>query len=328
MLAFSLSIVFGYTTTEVDDKEWEEWKLKFGKSYSSDTEEHFRRKIFTHNKDKVERHNQRADKGKHTYYLAINRFADQLSTEVRGTMNGFKQREGNHSRVGAKFIPQTNIGSLPEEVDWRTLGAVTPVKDQGTCGSCYTFSATGSLEGRLARKTGKLISLSEQQILDCSEFFGNAGCNGGQIDQSFQYVIENGGIDTEQSYLYEGEQDACRYQPEKSATTEVSFVDLRPGDELALKEAIATQGPVSIGIDASHESLHLYSHGIYREPHCDPGLLDHAVLVVGYGGKDQEKYWLVKNSWGPDWGDSGYIKIAREEDNMCGVASEASYPLI
>merc|ERR1711874_270353 len=148
--------------------------------------------------------------------------------------------------------------------------------------------------------------------------------------QGAQYIKENGGIDTEKSYPYEGEDDKCRYNPAYRGATDIGFVDVEPGNEAALKSAIATQGPCSVAIDASHESFQFYNNGVYREPECSPENLDHGVLAVGYGVDETsgEAYWLIKNSRGTSWGDGGFVKIARNEENMCGVASAASYPLV
>merc|ERR1711936_291408 len=138
----------------------------------------------------------------------------------------------------------------------------------------------------------------------------------------------NGGIDTEASYPYEGMDDTCRYHQEDKGATDIGFVDIPQGDEEALKAALATVGPVSIAIDASQSSFQFYSEGVYDEPNCSPMNLDHGVLAVGYGIEEGQDYWLVKNSWGTEWGDEGYIKMARNKDNQCGVASAASYPQV
>jgi len=311
-------------------EEWQTWKLTHSKTFDSHMEETFRFKIYLQNKAKVEKHNSQARQGKHSYTLKMNKYGDLLNHEFRAMLNGYKQRPKNQTRSyqGAAFIKSAHVDRLPPKVDWRKLGAVTPVKDQGQCGSCWSFSTTGALEAMHFRKTGKLVSLSEQNLVDCSWEYGNEGCDGGLMDNAFQYIKDNGGIDTEDSYPYEAEDDVCRYNPRFRGATDIGFVDVEPGNEEDLKHAIAHQGPCSIAIDASHESFQFYGSGVYREPECDPEMLDHGVLLVGYGHGRHGKYWLVKNSWGEGWGDNGYVKIARNEDNMCGVATQASFPLV
>merc|ERR1711922_40173 len=173
-------------------------------------------------------------------------------------------------------------------------GYVTPVKNQERCGSCWAFSTTGSLEGQHFKASQKLVSLSEQNLVDCSKKEGNKGCKGGLMDNGFKYVIKNGGIDTED----------------------------------ALQQAIAEIGPISVAMDAGHMSFQHYRTGIYKEKQCSSIKLDHGVLAVGYGSNSEGDFWIVKNSWGEIWGDKGYFMLARNEHNMCGLATQASYPVV
>ncbi|XP_068228799.1 procathepsin L-like [Palaemon carinicauda] len=316
-------------------EEWESFKFEHGKNYDNDVEDDFRMKIFAENKQKIASHNQLYYSGLKTYKLGMNKYGDMLRHEFVNMMNGFRANiSGNGYKVnrgfqGVTFIEPPEDVIMPESIDWRKKGAVTKVKDQEACGSCWAFSATGALEGQHYRQTESLVSLSEQNLIDCSEKFGNNGCNGGLMDNAFQYIKANGGIDTEDSYPYEAEDDKCRYNPDGAGAEDQGFVDIPEGNEQALKKAIAMVGPVSVAIDASQDSFQLYDHGVYSDPDCSSENLDHGVLAVGYGTTDDgQDYWLVKNSWGDSWGDEGYIKIARNQNNMCGIASAASYPLV
>lgn len=273
---------------------------------------------------KILKHNS----GNKKYTLAMNHFGDLTFNEYQYQYLGVRAHYSNHTkRTGSVFLAASNV-ELPRQVDWRKEGYVTPVKNQGRCGSCYSFSATGSLEGQHFKKTGKLVSLSEQNIMDCSGSYGNNGCNGGLMDNAFKYIKDNGGIDTEASYPYEAEQDNCRYRPMSRGATCSGFVDIEQGNEDDLQKAVATVGPVSIAIDAGQQSFQFYHEGVYDEPDCSSTQLDHGVLAVGYGTYQGQDYWLVKNSWGPQWGLEGYVRMARNKDNQCGVATAASYPLV
>lgn len=323
-------VVSSCVSLSLEDLEFHSWKLKYAKTYSSASEESQRRDVWLRNRKMVLVHNMLADQGIKTYRLGINFFADLENAEYRKLVSGGCLRSFNSSlpRHGSTFFHTAGLGGLPTSVDWRDKGYVTPVKDQQECGSCWAFSATGALEGQNFKKTGKLVSLSEQQLVDCSGAYGNEGCNGGLMDQAFQYIQANGGIDTEDSYPYTAEDGDCRYNPSYIGATCTGFVDITSGDEGALQEAVATIGPVSVGIDASQESFQFYESGVYNEPECSSSDLDHGVLAVGYSTSGGDDYWLVKNSWGEGWGNGGYILMSRNKHNQCGIATAASYPLV
>ncbi|XP_043604486.1 cathepsin L [Bombus pyrosoma] len=339
MKLFLLLIVAVFATAqavsffELVNQEWTTFKMEHNKIYKNDVEERFRMKIFMDNKHKIAKHNGNYEMKKVSYKLKMNKYGDMLHHEFVNTLNGFNKSINTQLRserlpIGASFVEPANV-VLPKTVDWREHGAVTPVKDQGHCGSCWSFSATGALEGQHFRRTGILIPLSEQNLIDCSGKYGNNGCNGGLMDQAFQYIKDNKGLDTEVTYPYEAENDKCRYNAANSGARDVGYVDIPQGSEKKLKAAVATIGPVSVAIDASHQSFQFYSEGVYYEPECSSENLDHGVLAVGYGTDENgQDYWLVKNSWGETWGDNGYIKMARNKLNHCGIASTASYPLV
>jgi cathepsin L len=306
------------------------WRLfvkTYGKQYNSKTDEESHKQAFAANLRKIEQHNRLHSFGLQTFKMGVNKYSDMTLESFVRQMNGYKVNH-NASHVVTTYLSPNVKVKLPDQVDWRTEGYVTDVKDQGQCGSCWSFSSTGSLEGQTFRKTGSLTSLSEQNLVDCSTSYGNHGCNGGSMSYAFQYIQENNGIDTEDSYPYEATDDDCRFTPDSVGATCSGSTSLPEGDEEALKEAVATVGPVSVAIDANHESFKMYSSGVYDEPDCSSEQLDHAVLVVGYGTLNGQDYWLVKNSWGASWGMQGYIMMSRNQNNQCGIASSAIYPLV
>jgi len=309
---------------------FEEFKIKYNKEYETDEEETHRAGVWSDNLDMIRAHNIQADQGHHSFHLGENEFTDMTSDEITAFFNGLKVES-----VEGELTTEVDVSDLPTEVDWRTKDIVTDVKDQKMCGSCWAFSATGSMEGQHALKTKKLVSLSEQNLVDCSMKEGNHGCFGGLPDYAFKYVKDNGGIDTEASYPYTAKNGKkCLYNATTSGANLTSWVDVVKGSEADLQKAVATVGPISVGIDASRPTFHFYKKGVYHDKHCSNHFLDHGVLAVGYGtaksedGKHSKDFWLVKNSWGKSWGMDGYINMARNKKNACGIATMASYPVM
>lgn len=307
------------------DGDWVLYKQTHKKTYSQD-EEQVRRLIWEDNVNYIQKHNLAADRGEHTYWLGQNEYADMTIFEFRAIMNGYKM-SANRTK-GDLYMSPSNIGDLPDSVDWRKEGYVTDIKNQGHCGSCWSFSATGSLEGQHFKASKKLVSLSEQNLVDCSQREGNHGCQGGLMDNAFRYIESNKGIDTEESYPYTAKNGFCHFKKENVGATDTGYVDIPHMQEDKLQEAVATVGPISVAIDAGHKSFQLYREGVYSEPACSSSKLDHGVLAVGYGTESGDDYWLVKNSWGTSWGMQGYVMMARNKHNMCGIATQASYPKV
>jgi len=297
---------------------FELFKIKYEKSYTSKQEHDYRLGVFKKNLEFVEKFDAQAN----GFTVALNKFADLHTHEFKKLMNGL-----NITKVAAKPTFSAQPVDVPSTWDWRTKGAVTAVKNQQQCGSCWAFSATGSTEGAWFLAKQQLVSLSEQNLVDCSTAQGNNGCNGGLMDQAFQY-IEIAGIDTEASYPYTATgPNTCEFDPANVGAKLSSYNDITSGSESGLLTALA-KTPVSIAIDASQQSFQFYSGGVYNEPACSSSQLDHGVLAVGWGTYQGSDYWLVKNSWGTDWGLSGYIMMSRNLNNQCGVATAASYPIV
>jgi len=304
---------------------WNEFKQTHGKSYSTSEEEIARFNIFIENQRQIDAHNEEFKAGHHTFEVGMNQFGDMTNEEFHSQMNGFVQS----NKPAASSIFHAAVTDIPDSVDWRPKGYVTPVKNQGQCGSCWAFSATGSLEGQHFKKSGKLVSLSEQNLVDCSTKQGNQGCQGGLMDQAFAYIKSNNGIDTEDSYPYQARNGQCRFNAANVGATDTGFTDIKTGDESDLTNAIATVGPISVAIDASKITFQFYKKGVYYAARCSSTNLDHGVLAVGYGAtSDGTKYYIVKNSWAASWGDQGYILMSRDKNNNCGIATNASYPLV
>jgi cathepsin L len=302
--------------------EFTNWMAANGKSYDTD-EFQYRWQTWKANHRFIQEHNAK----NLTFSVAMNKFGDLSTKEFSKIYNGFLGAKAlgrrPHKTNNVVIAPNPNA---PASIDWRTKGYVTGIKNQGQCGSCWSFSATGSSEGQHFKETNSLVGLSEQNLVDCSQSYGNQGCNGGLMDDAFQYIIANGGIDTEASYPYTAEDGTCHYSKANNGATLSSYTDVPSDSETALTNDCGTYGPISVAIDASHSSFQFYSGGVYYEPDCSSTQLDHGVLAVGYGVLSGQDYYIVKNSWGTDWGLSGYIYMSRNRNNNCGIATMASWP--
>ncbi|EDL93849.1 rCG24173 [Rattus norvegicus] len=337
LVILCLGVVPGASALDLSlDVQWQEWKIKYEKLYSPE-EEVLKRVVWEENVKKIELHNRENSLGKNTYTMEINDFADMTDEEFKDMIIGFQLPVHNTEKrlwkraLGSFFPNSWNWrDALPKFVDWRNEGYVTRVRKQGGCSSCWAFPVTGAIEGQMFKKTGKLIPLSVQNLIDCSKPQGNRGCLWGNTYNAFQYVLHNGGLEAEATYPYERKEGVCRYNPKNSSAKITGFVVL-PESEDVLMDAVATKGPIATGVHVISSSFRFYQKGVYHEPKCS-SYVNHAVLVVGYGFEGNEtdgnNYWLIKNSWGKRWGLRGYMKIAKDRNNHCAIASLAQYPTV
>lgn len=320
---------------------WNDWKAIFRSSTKrTHMEDAARKEIFDANLAMIEEHNAHHVANGLTYRLGVGQFTDMNVSEFAAYVHqgGFlssnddvSTAQGDTATTTATTttttIPHVLDTSRVAPIDWRAKGAVTPVKNQGGCGSCWAFSTTGAVEGHYQIATGQLRSLSEQQLVDCfaPKDGQGTGCQGGQMRLAFQYIIKNNGIDTEQDYNYTGENGECwAAATHRDAATLDGWQAVATNSEAQLAAA-AMLGPVSVAIEADQAGFQHYKSGVFNDPTCGTKV-DHGVLVVGL----TDTAYIVKNSWGSSYGMAGYIQMARNIKNatgICGIATQASYPI-
>ncbi|XP_075064252.1 cathepsin K-like [Mixophyes fleayi] len=298
------------------DQEWNIWKSKYGKTYVTTDEELLRRKTWEDTWYKVQKHNELADQGLTSYRMAMNHFADMTEKELESRScllsTGFPSN-------APTYTPRTHA-DLPEHVDWRDSKCVTKVKNQGHyCGSCWAFATVGVIESRLCIKNDELMDLSEQQLVDCDT--QDFGCCGGFPILALMYAADQGVMKTE-DYAYREKQMPCSYNSDEAIHLNSTKYYILPGEE-NMESSVALEGPITVGFGVSFGFM-LYSEGIY-DGGCS-GHPNHAIIIVGYGTEQEEEnkaYWIIKNSWGEEWGDNGYGKIERNI-NKCYIATMAA----
>lgn len=317
-----------------NEAHFQSWKAEHGKEYYTQEEHDSRLQIFSENKAIVEQHNSEG----HSWTLHLNKFADMTASEF-ASRHGFMGHMSTTGTDDSTAPERHNItGEAPTTMDWRQHNLVNPIKNQEQCGSCWAFSTVDSYESAVAKKTGKLVSFSEQDLVDCCKDVkvpGTAqtccnGCQGGLMDFGFQYLMDkqNGEDTTEASYPYKAKQGTCDLsgKSKSGAAAISSFKDIAQGDEDALVDACGTQGVISVAVNAGTSGWQLYKEGVFDPWFCDGQKLDHGVAVVGFG-TDGKDYWILRNSWGTVWGEEGYMRIRRGK-NTCGIANSASYPVV
>jgi cathepsin L len=321
-----IAVVANAISKEEAEKKFYDHITKYDVAIKNGAEFVKRLGIFISNIEKIEAHN--ADKTQ-TFTMGLNKFSHLTFDEFKDAVHIGGARAPNLRKGSGKVHSAPKEGSNPASVNWVDAGAVTPVKDQGQCGSCWSFSTTGSVEGAYYIKYKDLQSFSEQQLVSCDTGGGDMGCNGGWMDDAFTFIKKNGGITTEAAYPYTsgttGKSGSCvtsGYTNNANAAPS-SFTDVQTNSVSAMESAVAQQ-PVSIAIQANQPSFQSYSGGVLTGK-CGQQL-DHGVLAVGYGTENGVDYWLVKNSWGPSWGENGYIKIEKSSADLCGVLAAPSYP--
>ncbi|CAB1447449.1 unnamed protein product [Pleuronectes platessa] len=299
--------------------QFKEFMVKYNKVYGSQEDVDRRLSIFHENLKTAEKL-QSLDQGSAEY--GVTKFSDLTEEEFRSTYLNPLLSQTNLHRTMKPASPAQ--GPAPASWDWRDHGAVSPVKNQGMCGSCWAFSVTGNIEGQWFLKNGTLVSLSEQELVDCDGL--DQACKGGLPSNAYEAIEKLGGLETETDYSYTGKKQNCDFATKKVAAYINSSVELSK-DEKEIAAWLAENGPVSVALNAF--AMQFYKKGVSRpmKIFCNPWMIDHAVLMVGYGERKGIPFWAIKNSWGEDYGEQGYYNLYRGS-NLCGINKMCSSAVV
>nr|CAD7454121.1 unnamed protein product [Timema tahoe] len=306
--------------------KWEAFKSNHNKNYTSEEEHDYRMRNFFKKLDYIETHNDLHAKGQVKHTLNINKFADHTKEEVHDKYCGYKR--GDLDKLEIKKVPYTlgSTNELPTNFDLRDYDYVTPVRDQGSCGACWAFSAMSALECLLMKERGSVNHLSEQWLIDCSDM----NCSGGWMASAYDFMMSKEAVVEDKSYPYTAaEAETCHNFSNNVNTSITGVCMIEPYNEAMLMHAVYTKGCICVALNGSPDDFHHYESGVYTNyKDCDPNTMTHAATLCGFGTtQDGVKYWLLKNSWGTDWGEEGYVRVGRE-NNTCGITTAPSCPLI
>jgi KDEL-tailed cysteine endopeptidase len=303
-------------------EQFKKWKSEHKRNYANGKDEENRMKIFRENLDRIKK----IQAEDHPYSVGLNKFADLTPEEFEANYLGYRPPA---VRPGEGEDVVLTATAVPTSIDWRTRNAVTPIKNQGSCGSCWSFAAIGALEGLYSIKTGILKVFSEQQLVDCSGSYGTYACNGGTMTAAYKYTRDYG-VELSTAYPYRAVKQTCAFNSNSVVWKNVGYVSVTRNDNVALEAAVAQQ-PVSAAVQANAGVFQYYTGGIIDGTACGTSV-NHGILIVGYGvdSATGKKYWIIKNSWGTGWGEAGYLRIAKSSSTadigVCGIAYMASYP--
>ncbi|OHT02182.1 Digestive cysteine proteinase 2 [Tritrichomonas foetus] len=325
MFAFLLAAATSKVFIQLnEERSFIHWMRTHNQFYTGD-EYHFRLGLYLCRTRWINDFN----KGQHTFTVGHNKFSTYTPAEMNSLL-GANPKSANSMKSYSiqKFLKKQNKGDAPESLDWRDKGVLNSVRDQAKCGSCWAFSAIATCEAAYAIHSNQLLAFSEQNLVDCADWCD--GCAGGWPSSAINYVIafQNGQFNSQTDYPYEAVQQDCRFDSSKAIGQVSLIVDVNSGDENDLRNRVFTFGVAAVAIDASASDFHAYTSGIYYREGCSTSFLDHAVAVVGYGSESGNEYWIVRNSWVSAWGESGYIRMSRNKNNMCGIATQAIIAMV